>query len=130
MTSGGSLIGNTLTGGIQDISALLPLLGTERREEIGSAVTNGYLYFVATIPIPKFDRARILANAGFEPNGEHLSLIMLDADAKSHLAGKRLQNMTAEPHIKDSSTATPVVQGAPPHRARHDLPTRPSLPKP
>src|ERR1700675_4717314 len=105
MTSGGlSAIGGTLTGGIQDISALLPLLGTEQCEDhIGSAITNRYLYvaappmsifgslgvaragfktFLAVISIPclKIEGAQILADAGFKPQGKNLSLIMLDED--------------------------------------------------
>ena len=41
--------GGTLTGGIQDISALLPLLGTEQCEKhVGSALEGGFLYAAAT----------------------------------------------------------------------------------
>lgn len=39
----------TLTGGIQDISGLLPIIGTEQCEtHIGSALEGGYLYAAAT----------------------------------------------------------------------------------
>ena len=42
-------VGTTLTGGIQDIAALLPLLGTEQCERhVGSALEGGYLYAAAT----------------------------------------------------------------------------------
>jgi len=42
-------IGTTLTGGIQDIAALLPLLGTDQCEKhVGSALEKGYLYAAAT----------------------------------------------------------------------------------
>jgi hypothetical protein len=42
-------IGTTLTGGIQDIAALLPLLGTNQCEKhVGSALEGGYLYAAAT----------------------------------------------------------------------------------
>lgn len=42
-------IGSTLAGGIQDISALLPLIGTEQCEtHVGSALQGGYLYAAAT----------------------------------------------------------------------------------
>ena len=41
--------GRTLTGGIQDISAFLPLLGTEQCEKhVGSALEDGFLYAAAT----------------------------------------------------------------------------------
>ncbi|KAF8815140.1 hypothetical protein BYT27DRAFT_7058065, partial [Phlegmacium glaucopus] len=93
-------IGSTLTGGIQDISALLPLLGTEQCEiHVSSALTRGYLYAAAT-PMSIFGSlgmvragfktlvacfsfgdikgAKILGNMGFEPQGENLSLIMVD----------------------------------------------------
>ena len=41
--------GGTLTGGIQDISALLPLIGTEQCEKhVGSALEGGFLYAAAT----------------------------------------------------------------------------------
>jgi hypothetical protein len=42
-------VGTTLTGGIQDIAALLPLLGTDQCEKhVGSALEGGYLYAAAT----------------------------------------------------------------------------------
>src|SRR6266567_5321674 len=41
-------IGRTLTGGIQDIAALLPLLGTDQCEKhVGSALDGGFLYSAA-----------------------------------------------------------------------------------
>ena len=48
MSSSGG-IGSTLTGGIQDISVILPLLGTEQcSEQVSSALTRGYLYAAST----------------------------------------------------------------------------------
>ena len=45
--SRGSLNGGILTSGIQDISALRPLLGTEQYEcFIGSALISGFLHVV------------------------------------------------------------------------------------
>ena len=97
-------VGGTLTNGIQDISALLPLLGTEQCEDhISSALTKGYLYSAATplsifgslgavragfkalvgslcIPGWNINGGRFLANMGFEPQGLNLSLIMMDPD--------------------------------------------------
>ena len=98
-TSGGG-IGSTLTTGIQDIAAILPLLGTEQcSAQVSSALTRGYLYAAAT-PMSIFgslgvvragcktliacfsfgsiDGAKILGNIGFEPQGENLSLIMVE----------------------------------------------------
>ncbi|KDR65858.1 hypothetical protein GALMADRAFT_30127, partial [Galerina marginata CBS 339.88] len=47
-------VGGTLTGGIQDISGLLPLIGTEQCEEhVGSALEGGYLY-AAAAPLSLF----------------------------------------------------------------------------
>jgi len=127
MASGGIPIGDTLTRGIQNISDLLPLLGTEQCEEnIASALTDGFLYaaatpmsifgslgvaraglkaFVAATSIPqlRLDGARILANAGFKPRGKNLSLIMIDKDKKSYCAGNRLQSMMKRLHIKDTN---------------------------
>ncbi|KAJ7912180.1 hypothetical protein B0H13DRAFT_1613854 [Mycena leptocephala] len=49
MSSGPPNLGDTLTGGIQDVSALLPLIGTEQCElHTGSALEGGYLYAAAT----------------------------------------------------------------------------------
>ncbi|KAF8798889.1 hypothetical protein BYT27DRAFT_7058050, partial [Phlegmacium glaucopus] len=92
-------IGSTLTSGIQDIAAILPLLGTEQCEvQVSSALTRGYLYAAAT-PMSIFgslgmvragfktlvacfsfgdvEGAKILGNMGFQPQGENLSLIMV-----------------------------------------------------
>jgi len=47
-------VGTTLTGGIQDISALLPLLGTDQCENhVGSALDGGFLY-AAAAPLSLF----------------------------------------------------------------------------
>ena len=92
---------STLTGGIQDISAIPPLLGTEQCSvQVSSALTRGYLYAAAT-PMSIFgslgvvtagfktlvacfsfgdiEGAELLWNMGFEPQGENLSLIMVEA---------------------------------------------------
>jgi len=63
--SGGISFGATITGGIQNIAGLLPLLGTQQCEEqIGSALTKGYLYAAAT-PMSIFGSLGV-ARAGFE----------------------------------------------------------------
>ena len=100
MSSDGGGIGSTLTGGIQDLSAILPLLGTEQCAiHVSSALTRGYLYaasapmsifgslgvvsagfrtLVACFSYGNFEGAKILGNMGFEPQGENLSLIMVE----------------------------------------------------
>ncbi|KAF8803171.1 hypothetical protein BYT27DRAFT_7007316, partial [Phlegmacium glaucopus] len=104
MSSSGGGIGTTLISGIQDIAAILPLLGTEQCEvQVSSALTRGYLYAAATpmsifgslgmviagfktlaacFLFRNFEGAKILGNMGFEPRGENLSLIMVDGKGK------------------------------------------------
>jgi hypothetical protein len=111
MSAGGPSIGGTLTGGIQDISALLPLLGTDQCEaHVVSGLTRGFIYVAAT-PISIFGSIGMvkagvkaiiasisirswnivgtqkLRDMGFEPKGEDLAFVALDADqlAKTHL---------------------------------------------
>ena len=101
MSSSGGGIGATITGGIQDIAAILPLLGTEQCSvQVSSALTRGYLYaaaapmsifgslgvvvagfktLVGCISFGDIEGAKILENMGFEPQGENLSLIMVEA---------------------------------------------------
>ena len=99
MSSSGG-IGSTLTGRIQDIAGILPLLGTGQCAiHVSSAHTRGYLY-AASAPMSIFgslgvvsagfktlmacfafrniEGAKILWNMGFEPQGENLSLIMVE----------------------------------------------------
>ena len=100
MSSGGRGIGSTLTGGIQDIAAILSLLGTEQCSiHVSSALIRGYLYaasapmsifgslgvvsagfktFVAYFHSEILKEQRYLGNMGFEPQGENLSLIMIE----------------------------------------------------
>ncbi|KAF8815901.1 hypothetical protein BYT27DRAFT_7078575, partial [Phlegmacium glaucopus] len=91
---------STLSGGIQNMAALLPLLGTKQCEvQVTSALTRGYLYAAAT-PMSIFgslgmvraglktlvacfsfgniEGAKMLGNMGSEPQGENLSLIMVE----------------------------------------------------
>ena len=101
MSSGHGGIGSTLTSGIQDIAAILPLLGTQQcSDQVSSALTRGYLYaastpmsifgslgvvsagfktLVACFSFRNIEGAKILGNMGFEPQGENLSLIMVEA---------------------------------------------------
>ncbi|KAJ7058321.1 hypothetical protein C8F01DRAFT_990410, partial [Mycena amicta] len=94
-------LGATLTSGIQDISAFLPIFGTDQCERhISSALEGGYLYAAATplslfgclgiikaslailfasITSP-FNGARVLHNAGFELVGSAARMIGIAAD--------------------------------------------------
>ena len=120
-------VGATLTGGIQDVSALLPLLGTEQCEDhSSSALTKGYFYvavtpmslfgslglaraglktFIASLNFSIFDLnihgALILSNMGFRPLGTNLSLIMLDENDKDkrHLVETRLNELLEDLHV-------------------------------
>src|SRR5215468_5374682 len=115
--SGGQAIGDTLSDGVQEISALLPLLVTEQCEDhVSSALTRGFLYaaaaplsifgslglaragfkaFMAAIFIHwrRIQGAKGLADAGFKPQGINLSLIMFDKERKRLLVEKRLDEM-------------------------------------
>ncbi|TDL24566.1 hypothetical protein BD410DRAFT_745213, partial [Rickenella mellea] len=115
-------IRSTITSGIQDVSALLPLLGTEQCEvHVGSALEGGYLYaaaapmsifgslgiclagfkvFMASLVGKEYMGARTLDNAGFVSDGAHTSLIMLDRTSKNHyLAETRLKAMLDREHL-------------------------------
>ena len=115
-------IGSTLTGGIQDIAAILPLLGTEQCSvQVSSALTRGYLYAAATpmsifgslgvvsagfktlaacFSFGEIEGAKILGNMGFEPLGENLSLIMVEArkgnDAERYIIENRMDELIKE----------------------------------
>ncbi|KAF8803135.1 hypothetical protein BYT27DRAFT_7036964, partial [Phlegmacium glaucopus] len=100
MSSSSGGLGSFLTGGIQNISALLPLLGTEQCEvQVSSAlsrglhraamapisifgslgiVSAGYKTLVACISLWDIEGAKILSDVGFEPKGDNLSLIMVE----------------------------------------------------
>ena len=128
-------VGATLTGGIQDVSALLPLLGTEQCEDhASSALTKGYLYaaatpmsvfgslglaraglktFIASLNFSIFDRnirgALMLSNMGFRPLGTNLPLIMVDESDKDkhHLVETRLDKLLKDLHV-DKTKITEV----------------------
>ena len=117
-----SEIGSTLTGGIQDVAAILPLLGTEQcSDQVSSALTRGYLYassspmsifgslgvvsagfktLVACFSLGGVEGAKILGNMGFEPQGENLSLIMVEAD-KGKNKGRYIIETRIEELIKE-----------------------------
>ena len=122
MSSSHGGIGSTLTSGIQDIAAILPLLGTEQcSDQVSSALTRGYLYAAST-PMSIFgslgvvrvgfktllacfsfgtiDGAKVLGNMGFEPQGENLSLIMVEA-GKGKNAGRYIIETRMDELIKE-----------------------------
>ncbi|KAF5343857.1 hypothetical protein D9758_015897 [Tetrapyrgos nigripes] len=128
--------GTTITSGVQEISALLPLLGTEQCEEhVSSGLTRGYFYVAATplsifgslglaraafktlvasiyIPSWNFHGARILADAGFWGVGDNLPLILLDKE-------KRLEKEEAAVEEKSKEKSeVPLVWGAPLERRK------------
>ncbi|KJA26792.1 hypothetical protein HYPSUDRAFT_1030939 [Hypholoma sublateritium FD-334 SS-4] len=121
----------TVTGGIQDISALLPLLGTEQCEKhVGSALDRGFLYssvtpisifgslgivraafniLIASLSIPQFQflGAKKLNDGGFTPNGVVAPMIALDpAHPQRFLAESRLEAMLADEHIENVEDLT------------------------
>ncbi|KAK7033933.1 hypothetical protein VNI00_012557 [Paramarasmius palmivorus] len=114
--------GDTLSSGIQDVAALLPLLGTEQCERhVGSALEKGYLYaaasalslfgslgivkatfaaFLAVITYP-FYGGRWLGDAGFATPGSVSSMVTLDEETGMYGAELKLQKLMEEQHIDD-----------------------------
>ncbi|ESK91566.1 hypothetical protein Moror_2561 [Moniliophthora roreri MCA 2997] len=137
--------GTTLSNGIQDVAALLPLLGTEQCERhVGSALEKGYLYaaatslslfgslgivkatfatLLATITYP-FYGGRWLDDAGFSTLGSVLSMVMIDKETGWYGAEVKLQKLLQEQHIDDPSLVkgfdwsewNPVVEGEQAHK--------------
>ncbi|KAF8972285.1 hypothetical protein BDZ97DRAFT_1650151, partial [Flammula alnicola] len=121
-----STVAETVTGGIQEISALLPLLGTEQCEEhTGSALGKGFCYtcvtpvsifgslgivragfniFLAGIAIPSWGilGAERLADGGFRPKGDVAPLIAMDPQIpRRFLAESRLEKLLEAEHIEN-----------------------------
>jgi len=121
-----SNFGGTVVSGIQDISALLPLLGTEQCEQhVGSALEKGFLYpavtpisifgslgivrsafniLVASLSIRdlRFLGATKLKDGGFDPKGDVAPMIAVDPrHPQRFLAESRLEEMLAEEHIEN-----------------------------
>ena len=112
MSSGGGGIGSTLTGGIQNIATILPLLGDEQCSiHVSSAITRGYLY-AASAPMSIFgslgevsaglkalfacfsfgdiEGAEVLGNMGFVPQGENLSLRVAKGSLHHRKSNRRI----------------------------------------
>ena len=115
---------DTLVGGIQDVAALLPLLGTQQCEEhTGSALSKGFLYastmpisifgslglakagfnvFTVSIPWKGYILAQCLADGGFVTKGAVAPLIALDPKhPRRFLAESRLLELVEDEHIED-----------------------------
>ncbi|KAK7033951.1 hypothetical protein VNI00_012578 [Paramarasmius palmivorus] len=112
----------TLSNGIQDIAALLPLLGTEQCEQhIGSALQKGFLYaavaplsifgslgivkaafaaMLATVTYP-FYGGRWLDDAGFATPGSVSSMVTIAKDTGKYGAEVALGKLLKEQHIDD-----------------------------
>ncbi|KAJ7591801.1 hypothetical protein C8J56DRAFT_781077, partial [Mycena floridula] len=120
----GDTFGGTITNGIQDISALLPLLGTEQcSTHVGSALTGGFLYPQASI-LSLFGSlgivqtgittlissmswngrigAKKLLHAGFMAVGTVTPLICLEPTLKErYLAETRIIELLDELHLNN-----------------------------
>ncbi|KAL0068388.1 hypothetical protein AAF712_004466 [Marasmius tenuissimus] len=114
--------GDTLSGGIQEVSALLPLLGTEQCERhVGTALEKGWLFasaaplsifgslgivktafatLLATTTRP-FYGGRWLSDAGFGTTGSVSSMVTLVKDTKQYGAEVQLERLMREQHIDD-----------------------------
>ncbi|KAG7086757.1 hypothetical protein E1B28_002689 [Marasmius oreades] len=114
--------GETISNGIQDVAALLPLLGTEQCERhVGTALEKGYLYAAAT-PLSIFGSLGIvrtafstllatttrpfyggswLNDAGFGTSGSVSSMVTLVKDTQQYGAEVQLQRLMREQHIDD-----------------------------
>ncbi|KAL0068373.1 hypothetical protein AAF712_004451 [Marasmius tenuissimus] len=117
-----SNFGDTLSSGIQDVAALLPLLGTEQCERhVGTALEKGYLYAAATplsifgsLGIVKTAFSTLLAtttrpfhggswldDAGFGTTGSASSMVTLVKGTQQYGAEVQLQRLMEEQHIDD-----------------------------
>lgn len=121
-----SSFGSIVSGGIQDVAALLPLLGTEQCEtHIGAGLDNGYLYpaaaslsifgslgivkagskaLLASIVSHrfKFIGAKALKDGGFGvEKSNSLASIMFGDEGDTYGAEKQLGSMLKEIHLED-----------------------------
>ncbi|KAJ7257410.1 ankyrin repeat-containing domain protein [Mycena rebaudengoi] len=118
----------TLSSGIQDISAILSLFGTEQCEmHVGSALRGsgrgGYLYAAIT-PVSIFGSlgtakaaftimlvstgfgARKLKDMGFEPKGDILTVAMLEKEGNRYVAESRLLQLLDNYYIRSAQNVT------------------------
>ncbi|KAJ7035333.1 hypothetical protein C8F04DRAFT_955307, partial [Mycena alexandri] len=120
--------GAILTSGIQDISAFLPILGSDQCEtHIGAALEGGFLYaaaaplsifgclgivkagvsiLFASFQYRRFHGAQILRNAGFELKGSAATMIGVSTrdlgpnDNISYVACTRLEVFMKDQHVE------------------------------
>ena len=118
MSSIGGEFGSALIGGIQNVAAFIPLIGTE---EVSSSLTRGYLYsasapisifgsfglvvagfktFMACFSFRGIEGAKILWNMGVELQGDNLSLIMVET-GKEKNAGRYVIDTRIDELIKE-----------------------------
>ena len=124
MSSSDGGIASTLTstGGIQNLAVILPLLGTDQCSiQVSSGLTRRYLYaaatplsifgslgvvsagfktFFACLSFRNIKGARILGNMGFKPEGENLSLIMVEVGVGEN-AGRYIIETRTDELIKE-----------------------------
>lgn len=123
--------GATISGGIQDVSAILPLLGTDQCERhVGSSLSCGFLYAavtplsifgslgavraslsigLASIPFNRHFGAKSLKNVGFVPTGEVALMITLNGD--EYLAETRLLSLLKDHYINDLDSLSIKLNG-------------------
>ncbi|KAF7377249.1 hypothetical protein MSAN_00145200 [Mycena sanguinolenta] len=131
--------GTTISSGIQDLSAILSLLGTEQCEvHVGSALRGGgrggFLYAAVT-PLSIFGSlgmakaaftimllgipvrgAKILQQMGFDAKGDVVSLLMSEAEGTRYEAESRLLVLLHKYYLEPSAHRISVEQ--PPTSAR------------
>ncbi|KAK7041405.1 hypothetical protein VNI00_009271 [Paramarasmius palmivorus] len=124
MSDNPSNFASTLANGIQDIAALLPLLGTEQCERhVGDALEKGFLY-AAVVPLSIFGSlgivkaafaallgtitypfygGRWLDDAGFNARGSVLSMVTITKSTGRYGAEIAVQKLLKEHNIEDPS---------------------------
>ncbi|KAK1228479.1 hypothetical protein PQX77_008497 [Marasmius sp. AFHP31] len=120
---------DTLSSGIQDIAALLPLLGTDQCEvHVGSALDVGFLYaaatplsifgslgivkasfatLLATISRP-FHGARWLDDAGFSTPGSVSSLVTIVKGTAEYGAEASFRDLLVDKHVGDPELVSSI----------------------
>jgi hypothetical protein len=120
----GTGLGSVFTNGIQDISAFLPILGTDQCEmHCCLGMDRGYWYVAATplsifgslgilkaglvtliisIDIPKIRGPRLLRNAGFSPSGMLKQLTyVLDDDDSIYVAEQNIRSILRQHRVTE-----------------------------
>ncbi|KAJ6467348.1 hypothetical protein C8R45DRAFT_787544, partial [Mycena sanguinolenta] len=115
-------LGSVVTNGIQDVSAFLPILGTEQCEShCCLGMDRGFLYVAATplsifgslgiikaglvtliisIDVPRFRGPRLLDNAGFSPPGLLKQLTYIrDDDDSIYVAEQNVRTMLRQHRV-------------------------------